>query len=147
MYFFSGSWLGNLAKNYKMSDLSNSQITTLERNAGRKAARTLRNKFKSKASSVYNRLSGDLVKNTSAKARIKKGRLQRIAIESTKYGFILQHGFNTKKKNGVHQRLRASYWLGEAIQQSKAIETLADEISDIRGDEVLASTKALENGK
>jgi len=147
MYFFSAFTLGNLAKNYQMPVLTSSQITTLERNAGRKAARTLKNSFKSKASSVFNRLSGDLVKNTTAKPRVKKGRLQRIAIESTQYGFIQHHGFNTKKKNGVSQRLKATYWMGEAMQSSKAVETLADEISAIRGEEIMASTKALENGR
>lgn len=119
-----------------------STISAQEKKAGQAAARKLRSGLKSKATSVFDRLSGKLAKST-ATARMKRGRLQRIAIVSPYYGFIQNYGFEKKKSNGVFQRLEATGWIANSIEESKSIENLASEISEIRGGEVVAQFKIL----
>lgn len=109
----------------------------LEREAGKKAARTLRKDLRQQVARRFTSRSGSLKKIT-ATHRMKRGELQRIAIKAPKHGFIQHYGFEKRKNNGVFQRLKGTNFLNHAINKNGAIEKLADDISNIRGDEVVA---------
>ena len=104
-----------------------------EKAAGRKAAKQLRPSVLRTVQSVFNRQSGDLANaRTGIATRRGTGELRGVTLSMPAYGFILHHGFSGRKSNGVFQRLKKTEWIQEAIDRSGAVESLANEISEIR---------------
>jgi hypothetical protein len=115
-----------------------SDFTAREREAGTKAARKLRQGLRKVTRREFANRSGELRKITASK-RMKRGELQRLVITAPKHAFVQHYGFSKRKRNGVYQRLKATNFLNKAIKESNALEELATEITEIRGDEVMAA--------
>ena len=110
--------------------------------AGRKAADKLKSFLKNRANSVFKRKSGQLLDlKTGIMKRKDDGSLRGITVSMPGYGFILHHGFSGQKKNGVFQRLKKTEWIIKAIDNSGVTQYLAEEISQIRAEEVISQLK------
>jgi hypothetical protein len=120
--------------------MANQDFKALEKQAGQKAAIVLRKSLKNQIRSLFETTQGnsELLKST-ALAKMKGPELQRIAIKMPHYGFKQHFGFDGVKNNGVRLRLLgATNFLNDTIKSNKALETLATEISEIRGDKVIS---------
>ncbi len=112
-----------------------------ERIIGKRAANTLNFAIKSMISSSYvetSKSTGALLRMSQVKPRFKKDVLQRIVIEAPRHGFILNYGFNGTTKAGHTMRLKPTNHLNKAIERSKALETLATQLGELRADQITA---------
>jgi hypothetical protein len=87
--------------------------------------------------------TGDLVRKSKVIAIAKKttGLLSHIIIKSPQYSFILNYGFEGIKSNGVAMKLKAYNHIATAVSSGNIVDTLANEISDIRAEQVISSIK------
>lgn len=111
--------------------------------AGAKAAQQLQSAIKSAVVSAgieTVRGTGNLMK-TSVKALKDKstGQLDRITIYSPRYSFMLNYGFEGIKSNGIAMNLGSTNHLHTAINETQIVNNLANEIGDIRADQVSAN--------
>lgn len=121
--------------------MAEQNFKALEKQAGQKAAIVLRKSLKTQIRSLFETTQGnsELLKST-ALSKMKGPELQRIAIQMPHYGFKQHFGFDGVKNNGVKMRLlSATNFLNDAINANNALETLATEIAEIRGDEVISN--------
>jgi hypothetical protein len=118
---------------------------TLEKQIGSEAASKLRNAFRSAIRETVN-VRGESRK-ASVTARYKQRRLDRLTFAAPYYIFMQHNGFEGQKKNGVMMRLKATDVLNKALQQSGVLENLADNIANLRGEEVIASINLPQNGR
>lgn len=65
--------------------------------------------------------------------------LDALIIKSPKYGFMLNYGFEGVKSNGIAMKLKATNHLADGIEKTGVLEILADELTDIKGEKVLAT--------
>ena len=120
--------------------MSRENFIQLEKQAGRKAALGLRKSIKSEIRNLFETTQGNskMLRSTVG-SKMKGGELQRLVIKMPHYGFKQHFGFDGVKKNGVKLRLLSNTnFLNDAIQANNALETLATEIGNIRGDEVVS---------
>ena len=115
---------------------NNRDLTTLEKKAGQKAARSIGKHFRSVFSRLTIQQTGDLLKLTTARAKMKFDALDNITIKAPYYAFIQHHGFEGIKSNGVAMSLKGNDAFTIAFNSTKAVEKLADEIGAIRAEEV-----------
>lgn len=123
-----------------MSLPQNSKRTAQEKAAGSKAARAIRSDLRREAGRFTKR-TGSLSRITASR-RMRKGELRAIAIVSNNresYPYMLNYGFVGTKSNGVSMRLEQTNWIGDAILNNPAVETLATEISEARAEQVVAN--------
>lgn len=123
-----------------MSLPQDSTRIALEKKAGTKAARAIRSDLRREAGR-FNEHTG-VLKQITASRRMRKGELRAIAIVAAQrepHPFILNYGFVGTKKGGVRMRLEQSNWIGDAILNNPAVDTLATEISEARADQVVAN--------
>ena len=113
--------------------------SSIERSIGIKYAKLFQSSIRSAISRETGRITGDMLK-TTAKSKMDQGELQRIAIQSPKYSFMLHHGFEGVKSNGVKIALRPRGHLF-SLKEVNLLNGLADEITAVRGDSVTASIK------
>lgn len=106
-----------------------------------KAVKQLRSTVKDQISKTTDSKSGQALRTGGAGSRFKNNRLQRITLSAPYYIFMQHYGFEGKKSNGVNQRLKATDVFTKAIQSANVLETLANEISEIRLDQVSALIK------
>ena len=117
------------------------KFRNLEKKAGHKSARNLEFALKSHILNSYletTKSTGEMLKLSSVKERMKKGHLERINIYQSSYGFMLNHGFEGTTAAGHHMKLRETNHLNNAVERSRALETLGTELSEIRADEIVA---------
>ena len=120
--------------------MSRENFTQLEKQAGQKAALFLRKSLKSEIRNLFETTQGnsEMLRSTVA-SKMKGGELQRLVIKMPHYGFKQHFGFDGVKNNGVKLRLLSNTnFLNDALQANNALETLATEIGEIRGDEVVS---------
>lgn len=120
--------------------MAGTSFTQLEKQAGQKAAIKLRKSLKSAIRYGFETTQGNsaILKGTVL-SRMKGPELQRLVIKMPYYGFINHFGYDGVKSNGVKLRLyKQEGFLSNAMQATNALETLATEIGEIRGDEVIS---------
>lgn len=128
---------------------NNRDLTELEKKAGQEAAKQIGRKARAIIKRIHYPLGQDGIKNTgmmlrktSAKARMKYDALDHIAITSTPSIFINHFGFEGIKSNGNRMSLRPTNAIDAILDASKSnMERLADQIADIRGEEVTSKIK------
>lgn len=119
-----------------VNNLSATQLFELEKKAGNRAARTLSDSLRSAVAQTTDPVSFTAQKRTGASARYKDNRLTRIAMRAPHYIFKQHYGFEGRKKNGVNMRLRPTNVINIALEKANILESLADELTDIRAEEV-----------
>jgi hypothetical protein len=113
-----------------------------EKEAGKKAARALQGDIRSRTSSVFNRVSGQMAKMKVKTQMRRDGELRRLIIAGPQHAFILNYGFNGKRKDNVFMRLnKGKDWLESVVDGNTALEQLATDIGESRMEEVVAAIK------
>lgn len=119
-----------------------------ERAVGRKYANMLKDSFK-KQISILDKRSGKL-QRVGSRVRVRNLQLQSIAVRTVNYAFVNYYGVDTvrkahtfkSKKGNVFERKAHPFKLNPKIQSLEIPENIingfADEIAEIRGDQVLA---------
>ena len=117
-------------------------LTALEKQAGQKAARTIRRNLKAILSAGISEgpknSNGTMLRIAGATAQMKYDSLDSIAIKASTVTFIHHYGFEGIKKNGVAMNLKARDSFNDLFKRTNALEKLADEIGSIRMEEVTA---------
>lgn len=109
----------------------------LEKNLAGKTTLAIRNAIRLAIRQTTKTSTPDgALKQAGSRAVFKDNRLQRVTIRAPHYIFKQQYGFEGVKSNGVNMRLNATSVINIALDESKVLETLADEISEIRLTEV-----------
>ena len=109
----------------------------LEKQLAGKTTTALRNSLRSAISQTTEASPmGVALKQAGSRAVFKDDRLQRITIRAPHYIFKQQYGFEGKKSNGINMRLKSTSVINKALEDSRILETLADEVSEIRLTEV-----------
>lgn len=109
-----------------------------ERDIANNAKIKLKGDLLSKIGSQLKEQSGESKKSTDVRARFSGEELAKLVIRAPKYIFIQNYGFEGTKKNGVYMRLQAKRTIDQAIEDSQVIDYLADNISEVRADKVVA---------
>ena len=115
-----------------------------ERSAGQKASRKLQQSILSESSIFYNNRNSNRLKSsyriihTKVKPRMRQGLLNSLTIEAPRHSFIQHYGF---KHHQSGKEIPGKEHLSKALDKTKAIEVLATEISEIRGDKVLSNLR------
>jgi hypothetical protein len=111
----------------------------LEKDLARKTTGQIRTGLRSAIQQTTKAVSGGFaLKTANSRAVFKDDRLQRIVIKAPHYIFKQQYGFEGRKSNGVNMRLRATDVITQTLVNSRVMETLADEISEIRLSQITA---------
>ncbi len=111
---------------------------TLEQKAGRKAARKLKTALKNLVQKGFETTQGnsEILKSTVL-AKMDGSELQRLAIKMPHYAFKHHFGFDGVRSNGLKLRLyKQQGFLNKTITEANVLEQLADEIAEIRGEQV-----------
>jgi len=116
-------------------------IAQQEKEITSQAVKKLRAAVRQEISKTTKSRSGQALRVAGAGSRFKYGRLQRITLTAPVYIFMQHYGFEGKKSNGINQRLKATDVLAKALEASNVLEKLADEISELRIDQVTALIK------
>ena len=106
---------------------------------GKKAARGLQSTLRSVLNAETVKNTGALLKTKVTAKKDRTGLLDRLTITSPHYSFKLHYGFEGVKENGVLMSLPKTDHFNIAIQQSNALEQLANEITELRADQVVAA--------
>ena len=129
-----------------MEDLKNTNSNAKEVAVGKKAARILQGALRGFIGFETTRNTGKLM-STNVKEKAGSNGLEALVIRSPKYGFILNYGFEGVKSNGIAMKLQATNHLADAIERSSVLEILATELTEIKGEKVLASINFRINGE
>ena len=119
--------------------MESENFAQLEKQAGQKAALILRKSLKGLVKSRFETTSGNsAILRSTVLSRMNGPELQRLIIKKPHYGFKNHFGFEGVKSNGIKMKLLSNKgFLGEAVNATNALETLATEIGNIRLDEVV----------
>lgn len=109
-----------------------------ERDITSQAVKKLRAAVRAEVSHNSQSKTGQALRMSGASSRFKKGRLQRIIMSGAYYTLMQHYGFEGQKSNGVNQRLRATDVFAKAVSSSNILEKLADDISELRIEQVAA---------
>jgi len=107
----------------------------LEKKVGKEAANRLTNSLRGAVRYTTKPKVG-LAMKSSASAKYKNNRLQRLVIQAPHYIFKQHYGFEGTKSNGVQMRLKQTFVIDIALTTSNVLESLADDIGNIRMEEV-----------
>lgn len=126
-----------LAKNNTMGSVD---LYQLEKQLATRTTASLRRSIRSAIQQTTNSKTstGEALKRSGSRAVFKFDRLQRITIRAPHYIFKQHHGFEGPKKNRVNMRLKATGVITQAVNSTNVINTLADEISEIRLSQITA---------
>lgn len=111
----------------------------LEKALASKTTRALTSSFKSAVYKTTHSRTGEAKRITGSRAVFKFNRLQRIVLKAPGYIFKQNYGFEGTKSNGVNMRLQATAVIDLALNDPKILNDLADGITNIRGEQVLAA--------
>lgn len=118
-----------------------------EKKAAQKAAKSIASGLKSAIAQTTNPRTYFAQKSSTAAPKYKENRLTRISMRAPQYIFKQHYGFEGTKKNGVNMRLRGTDVINIALQKANALETLADELTEIRAEEVFTKLNFNTNGR
>lgn len=104
----------------------------LEKNLANKTTRVLRTAVRSAIAQTTESRSGNALQKSGSRAVFKDGRLQRFTIRAPHYIFKQQYGFEGVKSNGINMRLNSTSVINKALDDANILESVADEISEIR---------------
>jgi hypothetical protein len=107
-------------------------LLALEKQVANKAKKQLASALKFAIDRTTYKKTGEATKSAGSRAVFKDNRLQRITLKAPHYIFKQNYGFEGTKKNGINMRLKSTGVLNIAIERSNVLETLANEISEIR---------------
>lgn len=116
-----------------MAKIDTSDLTTQEKRAGQKAARTIRRNLKLQLASLKN--TGVQLQNIGVSVNMKFEQLNALTIRATDATFKQHYGFEGIKKNGARMRMKAFNHF-EAIEKNNVLDRLIDEIGEIRATEI-----------
>ena len=119
----------------------------LERQIGKQAAAKLKTAFKRAIKNAVDVSDDGEAKNATVTTKYKSGRLDRLTFVAADYIYKQNFGFEGTKKNGITMRLNATDVLQKAINESNVLEDLADQITDLRGESVIAEINLGNNGR
>lgn len=119
----------------------NRNLTDLEKKAGQKSARTLSRRLKLVLGTATTKQTGAMLKLAGASAIMKYDSLDHIAIKATTATFKQHYGFEGIKKNGVRMSMKPFDHFTNLFNGTNALETLIDEIGDIRAEEITSKIK------
>lgn len=102
------------------------------------AVKKLRAAVREQISKTSNIKTGQAIRIGGASSRFKNNRLQRIVIQAPHYVFKQNYGFEGRKSNSVNQRLKATDVFSKALDSANILEKLADDISELRIEQVTA---------
>lgn len=111
-------------------------LYNLEKQIANRSVTAIRTGTKRAIGETTNSKSGEALRQAGSRAVFKDNRLQRITIRAPHYIFKQHYGFEGSKKNGVMMRLKPTDVISKALEYSNVLETLADEIAEIRLSEV-----------
>lgn len=109
-----------------------------ERDIANNAKTKLKGSLISKIGSQLKERTGDSKRDTDVRSRFSGEELAKLVIRAPRYIFIQNYGFEGVKKNGINMRLQAKRTIDQAIEESNIMDYLADNISEIRADKVIA---------
>lgn len=116
---------------------SSIDLYNLEKRAAGSATRSIRSGIRSAIQkTTYAKPSGVALSAAGSRAVFKDKRLQRVTIKAPHYIFKQHYGFEGKKKNGIMMRLRSTGVINIALDQTNVLETLANQIGNIRASQV-----------
>jgi hypothetical protein len=84
-------------------------------------------------------------RESTVKDNYKKERLDRITFIAPSHIFKQHFGFEGSKKNGVRMRLEETDVLNIALDNSGVMEELADNLTDLRAEEVVTAINFVRN--
>ena len=113
-------------------------LYNLEKGLANRSTKAIRTGIRNAILATTKNKSGLALNTAGSRAVFKDQRLQRITIKSQDYIFKQNYGFEGQKKNGIMMRLKATSVIARALETSNVLETLADEIAEIRLSEVTA---------
>ncbi len=122
---------------------NNRNLTELEKLAGQRAARTLRADLRQVLQSSTQKRTGTMLRSVGAVARMRYDALDAISIKATRAVFMQHYGFEGIKKNGVHMTLGVYGHFDRLFHKTKALDTLADEIGELRGEEITTNASKI----
>ena len=111
----------------------------LEKQAGQKAARTIRRNLKLELAGLKD--SGLQLKTIGTAVAMKFGQLNHITIKASTATFMQHHGFEGKKINGVRMRMKPFNHFNKVLEKGNVLEKLATEIGEIRAEEILSNIR------
>lgn len=112
-----------------------------EKDVANHAKRVLKDRLRQGVKSQFTERTGVMFEQLDTTSRFSGGKLTRITIKAPRHLFIQNYGFEGMKKNGVSMRLKATNVVDDAISQTDVVNYLADNISAIRADEIVAKIK------
>ena len=113
-------------------------LYNLEKGLANRSTKAIRTGIRNAILATTKNKSGLALNTAGSRAVFKDQRLQRITIKAQDYIFKQHYGFEGQKKNGIMMRLKATNVIARALETSNVLETLADEIAEIRLSEVTA---------
>lgn len=108
----------------------------LEKKAGSNATRDIKKGLRYGIARTTHKQSGIALETAGSRAVFKDNRLQRVTIRAPHYIFKQHYGFEGTKKNGINMRLRPTDVINYSLDQTNVLETLANEIGNIRASQV-----------
>ena len=115
---------------------NNRNLTELEKKAGQNAARTLRRDLRKVLKASITSQTGQMIKSVGASVRMRYDALDAIVLKASKATFIQHYGFEGIKKNRVAMTLKSYGHFDALFDKTNAIEKLATEVAELRGEEV-----------
>lgn len=91
------------------------------------------------AALIHSRLtkqSGAALNELEVIPRFNKQQLVRLSVKAPKHVFIQNYGFEGVKSNGINMRLKETAVVDDAIEVSRVVDYLADNLSEIRAEEI-----------
>lgn len=113
-------------------------ILAREKEITAQVVKKLRGSVREQISKTSDSKSGQALRLGGAGSRFKHNRLQRITMSAPHYIFKQHYGFEGKKSNGVNQRLKGTSVFEKALESANVLEDLANNISELRIDQVAA---------
>lgn len=111
-------------------------LYNLEKKAASNATRDIAKGLRYGIARTTHKKTGAALETAGSRAVFKDNRLQRVTIRSPHYIFKQHCGFEGTKKNGINMRLRATDVINYSLDQTNVLDTLADEIGNIRASQV-----------
>ncbi len=122
-----------------MSTTLFNDFQSLEKRLGLRMAQKFRRSIKLAIKNTQKDSYSGESKKSTATPKFKYGFLERIEFKTPYYVYPIQHvGFEGKKETSINRRLKPTDVMNQAIRQGKLVEELADEITELRGDQVMA---------
>lgn len=116
-------------------------VSNQEIQIGKLAAKKLQQSIRQVIAVETVRTTGSLMRSSVKAVSDKhlKDKLDRLTISSPHYGFKLNYGFKGIKSNRVAMNLAPINHLHLAIERTNILNQLADDIGNLRADEVIAA--------